>query len=76
MPQLVAKKDLRYSSRDYRAGETFDATDKDADILKAVGHADDAGEKAAPEAAETQDRPAQPQRRGRTYGRRDMAAER
>lgn len=73
MVNLVAKKDMRYASRDLRAGECFEATDKDAEILKGVGHAEDAADDgAADDAANAQ---SQQPRKPRTYRRRDLLAE-
>lgn len=71
MVSLVAKKDLRYASKDMRAGDTFDASEKDAQILKAVGHAEE-----SPAAGdETTEDVLQKQRKPRTYRRRDLLAE-
>jgi len=41
--QLIATKDLRYASRDLKAGERFEASATDANILKATGKAEEAG---------------------------------
>lgn len=42
--QLVAKTDLRYSSRDLKAGERFEAGDRDAHVLTVSGKAEPAGD--------------------------------
>ena len=42
MPILKALREVRYASITYQAGETFEATDKDAKVLKAVRKATDA----------------------------------
>lgn len=88
--QLVAIKAGRYAGKSLAVGDAFEASAKDARILKAVGKAEDAQPKseqsdaepgsvqpaAAPEAAK--DAPAQPGKKGapqeRAYNRRDMVA--
>jgi hypothetical protein len=43
MPKLiVTAKEFRYAGRSMAAGETFDASDKDARLIKATGKAADA----------------------------------
>jgi hypothetical protein len=41
MPTLTALKEVRYGGATVRAGETFEATEKDARLLKAIGQASD-----------------------------------
>lgn len=46
MPQLIAKKSLRYAGQSLEVGDKFEASEKDARLLKAVGRAgepEDAG---------------------------------
>lgn len=47
MPKLeVIGRALRYAKVEYKAGETFEASDKDAKVLKAVKRAKDAAAEA------------------------------
>jgi len=41
MPKLVATKELFYAGKTRNVGDEFDASDKDAKILKAIGKASD-----------------------------------
>lgn len=41
MPALIATKELRYGDRTVHPGEPFDASEKDARLLKAIGKAKD-----------------------------------
>lgn len=51
MPKLeVIAKAVRYAGKEYRFGQTFDASDKDAKVLKAIKKVKDA----APEVPKTQ----------------------
>lgn len=65
--QLVAKTDLRYASRDLKAGEVFEASERDAFVLTRAGKAEEQGE-----ASEPEDRGG---RRGNRYRRSDIRAE-
>jgi hypothetical protein len=71
--QLVASVDLKYAGKDLKAGDSFEATESDAFILKGVGKAsDDTGDGAVTAETEIVDGKAmQPTGRGR-YKRRDM----
>lgn len=66
--KLVAAKELRYAGRSLKAGESFEASEKDAKVLKAIGKAKDPPRRGRPPkdgiAAETGE-----------YLRRDMRAE-
>lgn len=42
MVRLVATQKLRYGAKEYQVGETFEASDKDASVLKAIRKAADA----------------------------------
>lgn len=90
MKLVVTAKELRYGGRQMRAGDEFEASDKDARTLKAVRKAADAPpaqvKRSMPQPPEPKPvEPAaseedQPRRRGRPsgaawYGRRDMRAE-
>jgi hypothetical protein len=61
MPTVTAAKELRYAGRTIHAGESFDATDKDARILTRIGKVGPAPvnptdvPKAEPEAPEVPD---------------------
>ena len=59
MPTLVAEMAFTYAHKALKAGEEFEASDKDANILKLAKRARDAGEA----------------KRSRRYQRRDMTAE-
>ena len=39
MPKMIARKSFRYAGRSLAAGEEFSATDGDARVLSATGHA-------------------------------------
>lgn len=67
MPKLIAKAAFTYANRALKEGDEFDATDKDANILKLTKRAIVAGE---PEGAQL-DLAGEAPRRGR-YSRRDM----
>lgn len=66
MPQLVAKAAFTYATRALKPGDKFEASEKDARILKLTKRADDDLDEgaAAPEPKRT-----------RRYQRRDMLAE-
>lgn len=64
MVRLIAKSDLRYASRQLKAGEAFEATESDARVLRAANKADDA--------TPVEEQPA---RKQRSYRRRDMFPE-
>lgn len=66
---LVAKTDLRYAGRDLKAGEVFEATEKDAFVLTKVGKAEEEHGDAAELAADRTGR------RGNRYRRSDMRSE-
>lgn len=79
MPMLKAIREVRYASVTYRPGDTFEASDKDAKILKAVKKAEDAND-----APKTVDLPnsvmaakevGEPAPLSQSYLRRDMRAE-
>lgn len=83
--QLVAVKATRYAGQSIAAGETFEATAKDARLLRAIGKAKDVPIEPVTEVASTQAAPvpeaaakAQPEQKEpkqkRTYQRRDMVA--
>ena len=61
MPQLIAKAAFPYAGRSLQPGDRFEATEKDANLLKMVKRAEDAD--ASPD---------EPRRR--RYQRRDMVA--
>jgi hypothetical protein len=66
---LIATKSLAYASKRYEVGEKFEANNRDARILVAIGKA-----KLAPaDAAPVEDDETKPAKR--TYKRRDMKAE-
>lgn len=65
MPQLIAEASFRYATRPLKPGDAFEASEKDANILKLAGRARDAG----------QDEPQPEPKRTRRYQRRDMTAE-
>lgn len=44
MPRLKATKSMRYASRRLEPGDEFDANNRDARVLKAIGKAEDAPE--------------------------------
>lgn len=90
MPTLIVKvKELRYNKKTYLRGDTFEASEKDANVLKTIGKAGDPDQKsplrsAAPAPAQAA-RPRntltlesesadRPRGRGR-YARRDLRSE-
>lgn len=64
MVQMIALADFRYARRDLRAGDAFEASDRDAGILRTVRRA-----RFADDETPSQDRPR------RRYRRRDLRAE-
>ncbi len=48
MVLLVATREMRYAAKQYNRGDQFEASDKDARILKAIKKATDAPEEKAP----------------------------
>jgi hypothetical protein len=82
MPMLKATRELRYAGVTLMPGDTFDASDKDARVLKAIKKAEDASE-AKPrtvdlpaKAMKATEAPAEPEAplSGNQYMRRDMQA--
>lgn len=63
--KLIAKKRLSYCGNIYVAGDAFEARDKDARLLKAIGKAENAS------VADAEPEPVAK----RTYRRRDLRAE-
>lgn len=61
--KLIAKKSFRYNTRELNAGDAFDASDKDARVLKAIRKAED-----APDQGSSVDAP-KPRARGAQAGR-------
>ncbi len=72
MPQLVAEAPFTYATKQLKAGDRFEASEKHANILKLAKKARDAAPDAAPDVA-TADEPAA--RRSGGYRRRDMRAQ-
>lgn len=72
MPKLIALKKLRYGKRDYAPGagsEEFEASEKDAALLKAIGKAADAPE---PKPARKRQEPAKVEVKSEQPGGGDM----
>lgn len=86
MPKLVAKVAFTYANRSLQPGDAFEASDKDARVLRLINRAEDAGAPApaakAPPAVEqldlnqsgTEQSGSDEPKRGRRYQRRDMTA--
>lgn len=62
--QVVAIMNFPYDGKDRKAGDRFEATPKDAEVLKIFGRIELVAEDEAP-----------PPKRRRAYKRRDMTAE-
>lgn len=73
MPRLQAIREVRYAGVTYLAGDTFDASDKDAKLLKAIKKAVAAAEEPAVEIPKEE--PPAPNFEAGHYRRRDMRAE-
>lgn len=58
MPRLIAIKELRYAGLTYLAGTPFEASDKDAKLLKLIGKAKDSVAVERPKHVDTVPKPA------------------
>jgi hypothetical protein len=76
MPRLVSKTDkLKYGKNVYQYGEAFDASDRDAVLLKKIGRATDAPIQPKMINLPPQEAPAEPEAPlSSLYQRRDMRA--
>lgn len=68
--RLTAKRELRYAGRQVRAGEEFEASEKDAKILMVINRAERAADPLPEPEPRDEDAP-----KKRAYKRRDMTAE-
>lgn len=81
MPNLIATKEVRYAGKTMLAGESFEASDKDAKVLVAIKKAEYGGAAKnktdlPKKAAKIEEAPVEPEAPlSRTYHRRDMQAQ-